>query len=92
MSNTSWEKQKAPKRHSERNTMDKYTVILLYPDYIADEFGKETYTGWVLARTVEEAIAITQREAAQDAGRDCEAENDFLAVAVFEGHLRNIMP
>ena len=27
----------------EERTMKEYTVLLLCPDYVADEFGKETY-------------------------------------------------
>lgn len=41
----------------------KYTVLLLRPDYIADEFGKDTYMAHVEASGVDRAIRTAQFEA-----------------------------
>ena len=43
--------------------MKEYTVLLLYPDYIANEFGKETYLAWVTAQNPEDAVLTAQEKA-----------------------------
>lgn len=43
--------------------MNHFTVLLLRPDYIADEFGKDTYLAHVVATGVEDATRSAQLEA-----------------------------
>lgn len=43
--------------------MKPYTVLLLRPDYIADEFGKDTYMAHVMAPDVACAQKMAQNEA-----------------------------
>ena len=43
--------------------MNNYTVLLLRPDYIADEFGKDTYLAHVVANGAAEAQKLAQAEA-----------------------------
>ena len=40
--------------------MNKYTVLLLRPDYMADEFGKDTYLAHVMADGAEQAQVLAQ--------------------------------
>lgn len=71
--------------------MKTYTILLLRPDYIADEFGKDTYLTHVRAESVETAEVAAQVEAYTG---DCEgctedelAENfeDYAILLVIEG-------
>jgi hypothetical protein len=64
--------------------MNKYTVVLLYPDYIAAQFG-ETYLAHVEAATVPDAVKAGQLEA-QDGYLDLGEHTDFLPVFVVAGH------
>jgi hypothetical protein len=43
--------------------MKTYTVLLLRPDYVADDYGTDTYMTHVDAPTVAAAQAAAQREA-----------------------------
>lgn len=40
-----------------------YTVILLYPDYVTDNFGQDTFMTSVRAADVQEAQMLAQEEA-----------------------------
>jgi hypothetical protein len=69
-----------------------WTVILLYPDYMTDDYGLDTYVAWVSADTPEDAVPVAQMravEAQRDLSRKatvdvCDAE-DFAVVAVIAG-------
>ena len=69
-----------------------YTVLLLYPDYISDSFGHETYQAWVkVAGGLKSAIRAAQREAAKANAEQINAESgegpgDFFCLAVYAGH------
>jgi len=73
--------------------MKKYSVLLLYPDYIAEEYGKETFYAFVEAESSLAAIKAAQQMAA-DANEvyfeeDTEGNNDpadFSALLCIEGH------
>lgn len=57
--------------------MNNYTVLLLRPDYIADEFGKDTYLAHVVANGPALAAEKAQMEAwVTDNGGPDEIEND----------------
>jgi len=72
--------------------MTDYTVLLLYPDYIADEFGKETYTAWVTAEDPERAILAAQKEAVGHVPEYDDSYMDFYPLLVVEGHLSDLTP
>lgn len=55
--------------------MNNYTVLLLRPDYIASEFGKDTYLAHVVANGVEEAQKLAQAKAWSSDNDDAEAED-----------------
>ena len=68
-----------------------WTVLLLYPDYLTDDYGSDTYLAWVRTVTPEEAVPSAQRRAVA-AQRDCStgatvdvAPDDFKMVAVWRG-------
>jgi len=72
----------------------RYTVLLLLPDYIAQNFGEETYTAHVDAGSAEAAIEAAQDEAfgriVQSKGIDEGVADDFAALLVAKGHLDNL--
>lgn len=73
--------------------MAKFTVLLLYPDYL-QENGDDTYQAWVESDTVQEAKEKAQFEAfyRSQAEEDLEgvdvtgSHDDFSVLAVYEGH------
>jgi len=66
--------------------MAKYSVLLLYPDYIAD--GVETYYEWTEVESVEEGIRNVQRMAvAANPDYDVKDLDDFMALFVAKGHI-----
>ncbi len=60
-----------------------YTIVLMYPDYLADEYGKETYTGIGCGDTPAEAVEIVQKQASQ--ANDDSPPEDFAVIAVIKG-------
>lgn len=73
--------------------MTKFTVLLLYPDYLQSN-GDDTYQAWVEADTVQEAKEKAQFEAFRrsQAEEDLEevdvtgSHDNFSVLAVYEGH------
>lgn len=77
----------------------KYTVLLLRPDYIADEFGKDTYLAWVEAPSIKHAVEVAQMEVWVDdnGGPDSPEEaigedTDYHVLFVCEGHMADLKP
>ena len=70
--------------------MKKYTVILLYPDYLAKNYGQETYMTSVEAETPVQAVAAARAEVGSDEAP--EERNDFFVIAVIEGEHSDINP
>ena len=75
----------------------KYTVLLLRPDYIASNYGQDTYLAWVEAPSVEEAQVLAQREAYQsdvppddDSHDESSCRPDYYVLFVAEGHVDNL--
>ena len=72
-----------------------YTVIVLVPDYVADNYG-DTYIWKVEAPSVEKAQKLAQQTAAMFDAPDLHPQDldavykDYRVVAVFEGDLPNI--
>lgn len=67
-------------------TPNEYTVVLIYPDYIADQYGKEFYIDYATANTPEEAIIEVQRLALCANDGSIDDPSDFALVACFRGH------
>ena len=74
--------------------MHKYTVILLYPDYIADNYGQETYLAHVTANSPELAVRAAQTRAFTDNPEYADNGDlpDFYPLAVFAGQLEDLKP
>lgn len=68
-----------------------YSVLLLYPDYMANNYGEETYYSFVSALCPEHAVEMAQRKAFLENGKDgCNYFEDFLPILVIEGHHKSI--
>lgn len=75
--------------------MEPFTVLLLYPDYLSENYGEETYTAWVDAYNPADAVRRAQKQALRAQPNDQRAGSraiDFGSLAVFEGHLHNLNP
>lgn len=69
--------------------MKKYTVILIYPDYLADNYGEEFYIAHVEAETTSRALALAQKYAFESNG-GANFPEDFALCAIFHGHLEDV--
>lgn len=72
--------------------MNKFTVVLAYPDYMESDYGTEYYSAQIEAETVSAAVELARKEAGDlnDFTGYFEDEyygdvNDFRVVAVFAG-------
>ena len=81
------------KEIADREGIYPHTVLLLYPDYIADEFGKETYLAHVMAAHSAQAIEKAQQDAllANPDWDDTDPE-DFHVLLTVSGHLNDLTP
>jgi hypothetical protein len=72
----------------------KFTVLLLDPDYVANQYGEDTYLSWTEAESVEVAIERAQREAAESRRRGEEDWNimpeDFTCLFCTYGHVDDL--
>lgn len=83
-------------------TVKPYTVLLLRPDYIANNYGEDTYMDHVNAESGEQAQNLAQRRAwdfdfppAADMGDEFEdigdvSFEDYAVLMVIEGHRNDI--
>lgn len=78
------QKTAKPKRHW-------WTVLLLYPEYLTDDYGQDIFMDWSRTATPEEAIPAVQRKAVEAqhdlspaSSVDLDPE-DFKMVAVWRG-------
>ena len=66
--------------------MNKYTVILLRPDYIADTFGHDIYIAHVTASDADNAVLSAQLDVFGADGVRADDPRDYHPLAVFVGH------
>ena len=83
MSGPDWE----PVPHTPGGELD-YTVILLRPDYIADEFGKGVFHAFVGATSPDDAVFKAQ-EAAAEADDDA-GPSDYRPLFVCRGRVATL--
>ena len=69
--------------------MKAFTVLLLYPDHVAETFGHETYLDHRLAKDAKTAIFRAQKTRAEEHNTDLD---DWHCLACFEGHLDDVNP
>lgn len=75
--------------------MKAYTVLLIYPDYLASQYGEEFYMESAEAETPKEAVAKVQQMAVETNIPNGDNEGDidpvdFAVVAVFEGVVQSV--
>ena len=73
----------------------KYTVLLLRPDYLAENYGQDTYMDHVEATTPAGAVDEARGRAVSiDYGADVAdaTPEDYFALAVFAGHHDDVNP
>jgi len=86
MSGPGWE----PVSHTTDCALE-YTVILLRPDYIADEFGKDVYHTFVMADGPEAAVTVAQRAAAMaDNAGVADGFEDYHPLFVCRGRVASL--
>ena len=66
--------------------MNKYTVILLRSDYIADTFGHDIYIGHVTTSDADNAVLSAQLDVFSADGDIADDHLDYHPLAVFVGH------
>ena len=69
--------------------MNKYTVLLLRPDYIAEDYGLDTYTAHVTADNVASAVVQAQNEVFVLDHREANNPQDYACIGLFDGHQIN---
>ncbi len=69
--------------------MNRYSVLLLYPDYL-DDSGSETYYAFVEAPNSVEAVALAQRQALTAQDGEIDDPRDFHPLLVTLGHHRSV--
>lgn len=67
-----------------------YTVVLLYPDYVTDHYGTDTYVDWALGVDFDGAVEVARRKAmkanSSDDGKGAIGNpDDFAVVGGVEG-------
>ena len=67
----------------------KFTVILMYPDYSTDNYG-ETWCAAVDARNPVEAVEVAQKQCAGDS-TVIDNPDDLLPISVFEGDHKDLI-
>ena len=68
-----------------QKTRVKYSVLLLYPDEIADAYGQETYYTFVTAGTPREALEKARRRC-MDNNLEIENPEDLFCSLIIHGH------
>ena len=66
--------------------MRPYSVLLLYPDYVSEQYGTETYYAFVTASDPIDAAAVAQRQAVADQVVEIDDPADFAPLLVTQGH------
>lgn len=69
--------------------MNKYTVLLLRPNYIAADYGLDTYTAHVTADNAVSAVVQAQNEVFVLDHREANNPQDYACVGLFDGHQIN---
>lgn len=75
---------------------DKYSVLMLYPEYMTENFGDESYLAHVVAASVEDAMRMAQEEAYAAGASRWELEDpqgdpdDFMVLLCVKGHVNDL--
>lgn len=74
--------------------MQKYTAVLLRPDYLAEQYGIDTYVATVEADSMKGAVEKAQEEVFQADSADgmhCGSADDYALVLLFHDHITPIL-
>jgi hypothetical protein len=78
--------------------MKLFTVVLLRPDYVADDdangFGQDVYVAFVKSRSPKHALNLAQKEVFKADSKDEREPNDpddYALIVMFEGHHNPIL-
>lgn len=72
--------------------MKLFTVLLLYPDYVANNYGEDTYLWLGSGVDVQDAVQQAQREAAVANKCSITTAPDFMCLFCTHGHHDNFSP
>ncbi len=72
--------------------MNRFTVLLLRPDHVADGFGTDTYLAHVTARTPGDAITSARNEVAGIDEIDDVRAVDYLPLITLKGWHDDLTP
>ncbi len=67
----------------------KFSVLLLYPDYLTKTYGSDTLSVWVIAADVEDAVWKAQLMATDSQLLPVLDPTDFRPLFVAEGYVEN---
>jgi len=71
---------------AKKRKLKRFSVLLLYPDYMAETFGHDTTFVRVNAEDDIDAVRKAQRKAVRSGECDVGAEDDFYPLLVVRGH------
>jgi len=70
----------------------KFTIIMLYPDYLAHNYGEETYVAHVESEDLQLAIRAAQLEASKaNAENETVRPVDFAVIFACDGHIDDLL-
>lgn len=72
-------------------TLRSWTVLLLYPDYLAENYGEETYLTWVNATSAADAEKFAREEVVLTNNFDADDAENFAVLFVTLGMHPNLM-
>lgn len=78
------------KEVTNKTKLNKYSVLLLRPDYIACTFGHDTYYTHVVARNAKMAVRAARRDVCEADGQATGAAIDYYVLLVLAGHRKDI--
>ena len=65
--------------------MKTYTVVLLYPDYLTNDYGADLFVWTARAETPQEAVVIAQHEAMKSNADTADETFNFKMILLLEG-------
>jgi len=73
---------------SKGEVMKKYSILLMYPDYMSQDWPYETYFTYLRAATSQEAVILAKKEACQENDMLKNKADDFYAILCIAGYIK----
>lgn len=68
-----------------------YSVLLLYPDYCSDSFGRDTYFAHVTAANPAEALKLSRKKLMSEAlAPEIDEPDDIYCLLIIQGHKNDL--